>query len=59
MRDVEFLAMPRLAALAEIAWSAKSTHDWESFRARLGAQAPRWTAMGINFYRAPEIDWAR
>lgn len=57
MRDVEFLAMPRLAAIAEIAWSAKSTHDWEGFRARLAAQAPRWTAMGINFYRTPEIAW--
>lgn len=57
MRDVEFLAFPRLAAIAEIAWSAQTTRDWESFRARLGAQAPRWTAMGINFYRAPEIAW--
>ena len=57
MRDVEFLAMPRLAALAEIAWSSKATHDWENFRTRLAAQSPRWTALGINFYRAPEIAW--
>jgi hexosaminidase len=34
-------------------------HNWEDFRLRLGAQAPRWTALGVNFYRAPEIPWAR
>ena len=57
MRDAEFLAMPRLAVIAELGWSPARPRDWESFRARLGAQAPRWSAMGINFYRAPEITW--
>jgi hexosaminidase len=58
MRDVEFLAFPRLAAIAELGWSPAERHDWNGFRARVGAQAPRWTALGINFYRAPEIPWA-
>jgi hexosaminidase len=57
--DVEFLAMPRLAALAEVAWSPQTARAWDDFRVRLGAQAPRWSALGINFYRAPEIPWAR
>jgi hexosaminidase len=57
IRDVEFLAMPRLAAIAELGWSPARAHDWESFRVRLGAQGPRWTALGINFYRAPEVPW--
>ena len=57
MRDVEFLAMPRLAAIAEVGWSMPAQHTWPSFLARLGAQAPRWTALGVNFYRAPEIPW--
>jgi hexosaminidase len=57
MRDVEFLAFPRLAAIAELGWSPAQNHNWEDFRIRLGAQAPRWTALGINFYRAPEIPW--
>ena len=35
----------------------RAYRNWETFRARLGAQAPRWTALGINWYRAPEIDW--
>jgi hexosaminidase len=58
IRDVEFLAMPRLAVIAELGWSPAASHDWDAFRARLGRQAPRWTAMGINFFRAPEISWA-
>ncbi|MFD9701108.1 beta-N-acetylhexosaminidase [Lentzea sp. NPDC059081] len=34
----EYLAFPRLCALAESAWSAD--RDWDDFRARLEAQAP-------------------
>jgi len=59
MRDVEFLAMPRLAAIAEVAWTPQAARNWETFRGRLGAQALRWSAIGLNFYRAPEIPWAR
>jgi hexosaminidase len=57
MRDVEFMAFPRLAAVADLAWSPASQHGWEAFSARLAAQAPRWTALGVNFYHAPEIQW--
>jgi hexosaminidase len=59
MGDVEFLAMPRLAAIAEVGWSPQAARAWDTFKLRLGAQAPRWSALGINFYRAPEIPWAR
>ena len=57
MRDLEFLAFPRIGAIADVAWAPAKARDWEAFRKRLGAQAPRWTALGINFYRAPEIEW--
>ena len=57
IRDAEFLAFPRLAALAEVGWSRGDRRSWEEFRVRLGRQAPRWSALGINFYRAPEVPW--
>jgi hexosaminidase len=57
MRDVEYLAFPRMAAVAEIGWSAAHRRDWDDFRDRLGAQAGRWAAIGINFYRSPQIEW--
>ena len=55
--DIEYLAFPRLAALAELGWSPRSTHDWASFRHRLGAQAPRWEALGVAFARVPGVPW--
>ncbi|PPK70820.1 hexosaminidase [Actinokineospora auranticolor] len=54
---IEYMAFPRLPAIAEIGWSPRSTHDWESFRARLAEQAPRWAHRGIGFYRSPKVDW--
>src|SRR4051812_10404071 len=57
IRDVEFMAMPRLAAIAEVGWSSAAQHNWDTFRVRLGGQAPRWIALGVNFYRAPDIPW--
>jgi hexosaminidase len=53
----EYLLMPRLPAVAELAWSPRNVRQWEDFRLRLAAQAPRWIMMGINFYRSPQIPW--
>lgn len=57
IREVESMAFPRLAALAEVGWSAQAARDWEDFRVRLGGQGPRWQAMGVNFYRSPQVPW--
>jgi hexosaminidase len=59
MADVEYLMFPRLPAAAEVAWTAQASRDWTEFRARLGAQAPRWSALGINAFWSPKIDWKR
>jgi hexosaminidase len=58
MVDVQTMTFPRLPAVAEIAWSPRSIRDWESFRRRLAAFGPRWSAQGTAFYRSPQIDWA-
>jgi hexosaminidase len=57
MRDVEFLAFPRIAAVAEIGWTPAASRQWDDFRARVALQNPRWTALGINFYRSPQVPW--
>jgi hexosaminidase len=59
MREVELLAFPRLAEIAEVGWSPAKRRAWPEFRERLAAQAPRWTALGVNFYRSPQVDWER
>jgi hexosaminidase len=59
LHDVEFMAFPRLAAVAEVAWSSSDRRTWEDFARRLGAQAPRWQALGVNFNRVADIPWER
>ena len=59
MDDLEFMAFPRLAAVAEVAWSPQSARQWAEFKMRLGAQAPRWAALGINAYWSPKVEWQR
>jgi hexosaminidase len=57
LADIEFMAFPRLPALAELAWSPQSARNWDTFKVRLGAQGPRWTVQGINYYRSPQVPW--
>lgn len=55
--QVEFMAFPRLPGIAEIGWSPASKHDWQAYRQRLAAQAPRWEQLGIDYYRSPQVPW--
>jgi hexosaminidase len=57
MRDVEYLVFPRLAGVAEIGWSRADRRNWEEYKGRLGAQTSRWGALGLNFYRSPDVPW--
>ena len=59
IQDVEFMAFPRLAAIADVAWAQPANRRWDEFKVRLGAQAPRWSALGVNFYRSPMVPWAQ
>jgi hexosaminidase len=56
--DIEFMAFPRLAAIAELGWSPKAAVGWTGFRSRLGAYGPRWTLQGVNFYRSSQVVWS-
>jgi hexosaminidase len=55
--DIEYMAFPRLPAIAELGWSAWNTHDVNAFDARLGAEGPRWKVMGINYYHSTQVAW--
>jgi hexosaminidase len=54
---VEYLAIPRLPAVAEVAWTPQAVRNWESFRARIVTHQQRWNYLGINFYRSPQLPW--
>jgi hexosaminidase len=57
MDDIEYMTFPRLAGHAEIGWSPAAGRSWEEYRVRLGAQGARWTVMGVDFYRSPQVPW--
>jgi hexosaminidase len=59
MTDVEYMAFPRLAGLAQLGWSPKRTHHLEPYLVQLAAQGPRWRAAGVNFFASPEVAWGR
>jgi len=62
LRDLPALTtmlLPRLAAIAEVAWSAPERRDWEDFRTRVAGQAAFWDHLGLAWYASPQVDWQR
>jgi hexosaminidase len=59
IQDIEFMVFPRLLGYAEIGWSSITGRHWQEYKTRLSAHGPRLSALGVNFYRSPEIDWER
>jgi hexosaminidase len=50
---VQHAVFPRIAALAEIAWSPASSKDYKNFLARLPSQLQRYRALGIDYAGTP------
>jgi hexosaminidase len=59
LQDYEFMAFPRLVAISEVGWSSTANHGWDSFRLRLARHGPRLSALGVNFYRSPQVPWVQ
>jgi hexosaminidase len=57
MSQIEYMVLPRLPAIAEVAWSQRANRDWAGFRTRLAAHAAHWDAMGAAYHRSPAIPW--
>ncbi len=54
--EVEFMAFPRIAAIAEKAWSPAGG-EWAEFAPRLAAFAQLLDDRGVNYYRTDEVSW--
>ncbi len=57
LNAAQYLLVPRLPALAEVAWSPQAQRNWDGFRTRIAAHAPRWRLLGINFFASPQVEW--
>lgn len=51
LAHAEYMAFPRLCALAEVGWSPKSTRDWNDFQRRLEVHELRLDQLGVNYRR--------
>jgi hexosaminidase len=49
LKQAQFMAFPRLCALAEIGWSPKASRNWEDFTRRLQTQFQRFDQLGVNY----------
>jgi hexosaminidase len=58
MEDIEYMVFPRLPGYAEIGWSPVAGRSWDEYKVRLGKQAPRFKAMGIDYYKSKLVPWA-
>jgi hexosaminidase len=57
MADIEYMAFPRIVAIAEIGWTQQEARDFDDFAARLGIYGVYLDAAGIGYKRTPGIPW--
>ncbi len=55
--DLELLLLPRLAAVAEVAWNAGAHAPWETFAERLRGHPRLWAARDWSWYQVDSVDW--
>jgi hexosaminidase len=49
--DVERQTFPRIAAYAEVGWTALDNKDYESFKIALQKMQKHWDSLGINYFK--------
>ncbi|WP_448005684.1 family 20 glycosylhydrolase [Agromyces bauzanensis] len=55
--EVEFMVFPRIAAIAEIAWSPAGPRDVEGFFGRVAALGRHLDALGVAYYPVRGVPW--
>lgn len=58
-REVEYMAWPRLLAMAEVLWTPKSLKDYAKFQQRLPSSLQRLDVQDVNYRTADGPRWPR
>jgi len=48
-KHVEYMAFPRMCAMAEVGWSPKAARNWDDFSRRLQTHLHRLDELGVNY----------
>ncbi|MEI8271763.1 MAG: beta-N-acetylhexosaminidase [Paludibacter sp.] len=51
-KQVEYMVFPRIAALAEVAWSSQDTKNLENFKIRLANLIEHYSSLKINYRKS-------
>lgn len=52
MKDIEYMAFPRIIGHSEIGWTSASNRNWEDYISRLKKHTERLKVMGVNYYNS-------
>ena len=55
MKEIEYLAFPRIIGHAEIGWTPENMREWNDYKSRLIRHKERLKIMGINYYESKLI----
>ena len=55
--DLFTMLLPRLAAVAEVAWSVPPRRSWPDFAVRVARYASTWDDAGLPWHRSPQVAW--
>lgn len=59
LADIEYMAFPRIVAIAEVGWMQQGARQFDDFASRLAAFGPYLDAQAIGFNRTPEVPWLK
>lgn len=55
--EIEYMAFPRIVAIAEIGWSLQDARDYGDFVVRLASFAPYLDSAGIGYKKVRGVPW--
>jgi hexosaminidase len=55
--DLSFLLLPRLAGMADKAWSAPQVTTWTDHRERLAPHGRLWAQDDLTYFRTSTVNW--
>ena len=57
--ELEYLAIPRLIGVAELAWTKESLLNWDNYKQRLAKQTAYFKRANVSYYDSSEINWVK
>ena len=52
IKELEYMAFPRVIGIAEIGWSQKENRNWQEYKQRLEYQYKRLDKLEVNYYKS-------